>query len=117
MMMEIPSRSEDKMVEAEADVEREYHGWGIKEDWNIVQNNRKRSKVAYSDENFPSYPVEVCFVNEEHLIGLSILKNPFDPSQLVERGLGKVKAVRITRGRVVSIVVEDQITYWSHTHI
>ena len=55
--------------------------------------------------NVPHNFVGVCFVNEEQLIGLSILKNPFDISKLVERVLGKVKAVRMTRGRLVYIVL------------
>lgn len=75
----------------------------IKENWSIVQENGKRSKVVYSDENVPSYLVGVRFVNEEQLSRVPILKNPFEPSKLVERVMGKVKAVRFTRGGLVSI--------------
>lgn len=51
------------MAEVDADVEREYNGGGIKENWNVVQKNIKRSKEADSDENVPSYLVGVRFVN------------------------------------------------------
>ena len=40
-----------KMVEADADVDCESNGGRIKENWNIVQNNGKRSKVVYSPQN------------------------------------------------------------------
>lgn len=55
---------------------------------------RKRSKVAYSDGNAP-YRVAACFINEEQLAGLPILKKPFEISKLVKRVLGKVKGFRI----------------------
>jgi hypothetical protein len=57
----------------------------------------------YSDENVPSYLVGAWFVNEEQLSRVPILKKPFELSKLVERVMGKVKAVRFTRGRLVSI--------------
>lgn len=51
----------------------------------------------YSDDNDPSYLVGVRVINEEVLSRVPILNKPFELSKLVERVLGKVKAVRITR--------------------
>ncbi|KAK6320166.1 hypothetical protein J4Q44_G00092730 [Coregonus suidteri] len=89
------------MAEADDEVESESNGGRIMENLSIVQKNGKRSKVAYSDENDPSYLVGVRFVNEEQLSRVPILKKPFELSKLVERVLGKVKNVRITRGGLV----------------
>ena len=61
------------MEEAD-EVDSEYNGGRIKENWSIVLNN---AKVEYSDENDPSYLLRVQFVNEEQLSRVPILKNPF----------------------------------------
>ena len=89
------------MAEAEDEVDSDYNDGRIKENWSIVQNNGERRKVVYSDENDPSHLVGVRLVNEETLSRVPILKKPFELSKLLERVLGKVKAVKITRGGLV----------------
>ena len=92
------------MAEADDDeVDSESNGGRINENWNIVQKKGKRSKVEYSNENVTSYHVGVQFVNEEQLIELPILRSPFEISKLVERVLGRMKAIRTTGGRLIWI--------------
>ena len=67
-----------KMTEADDEVDSESNGGRVKEKSNLVQKNGKRSKVVYSDKNVTSYLVGVRFVNEEQLIELPILTNPFE---------------------------------------
>ena len=89
------------MAEADNEVDSESNVDRIKENWSIVQKNGKLRKVVYSDENVPSYLVGVWFVNKEQLSRLPIFKKHFEISKLVERVLGKVKAVRIMSGGLV----------------
>lgn len=78
------------------DDEVDSNGGRIKEHWNIVKKKGKQRKVEYSD-NVTSYLVGVRFVNEEQMIKLLILRNPFEISILEDRVLGRVKGVRIKR--------------------
>jgi hypothetical protein len=88
------------MAEADDEVDSESNGCRIKENSNIVQKNGKRSKVEYTYENVTLCLVGVWLVNEQ-LIKLPILRNPFEISKLVEKVLGRGKAVRIMRGGLV----------------